>query len=432
MASPLRVPVPDGTAAILWSGRPVTGVTNLLFLNQDLNNYVYVGQASNIMPDSDSTIPIPPNGSIIVDASDPWYVTGAAAGIQPLVVVPNGTGTFLGLTQGMGDLAIPSVQSPDFIAGVQGWQIAQDGSAEFNNLTFRGTFKGQDFEINQAGEFFYSGTPSASNLLLSVAGVSGEDPFGTDVPSGVWVFTPAGARAGMQISGTNVSFFMIPGGLSFLTQYPQLFGNSINAGAANEELQVSLLSGKESGNDDAGLQLFSETADGTAGARAVIEFGGTVVSTFSRAGQRVQPGDGSTYRTERATQSLTTPVGPVTSLTQVFGGWNVAAGTYRVHGQFYVTAVAGAELELYLQAPAGAGGQLGYTVSRATVFLGSVAGNVNASVQLAVAMGAATYIVQFDGLVTVTAAGLMTLFTGSGTSDAVTMNAASFIDIFPQ
>jgi len=32
-----------------------------------------------------------------------------------------------------------SIQSPNYVAGVSGWTINQDGSAEFNNATFRGT-----------------------------------------------------------------------------------------------------------------------------------------------------------------------------------------------------------------------------------------------------------------------------------------------------
>lgn len=33
----------------------------------------------------------------------------------------------------------PAIQSPNFVAGSAGWKIAKDGTAEFNNATFRGT-----------------------------------------------------------------------------------------------------------------------------------------------------------------------------------------------------------------------------------------------------------------------------------------------------
>jgi hypothetical protein len=52
----------------------------------------------------------------------------------------------------------PAIQSPNFESGSEGWQINQDGSAQFNNLEIRGTFNGTDFIINSSGIFFYSTT----------------------------------------------------------------------------------------------------------------------------------------------------------------------------------------------------------------------------------------------------------------------------------
>jgi hypothetical protein len=37
-----------------------------------------------------------------------------------------------------GNLAIQSIQSPNFVAGSQGWQVDKLGNAEFNNATIRG------------------------------------------------------------------------------------------------------------------------------------------------------------------------------------------------------------------------------------------------------------------------------------------------------
>lgn len=55
-----------------------------------------------------------------------------------------------------GELTYLQIQSPDYVAGISGWIIRKDGSAEFNNLTIRGTFTGTDFVINSSGIFFYS------------------------------------------------------------------------------------------------------------------------------------------------------------------------------------------------------------------------------------------------------------------------------------
>jgi hypothetical protein len=49
----------------------------------------------------------------------------------------------------------PAIQAPDYVPGSTGWTINADGSAEFNNLSVRGSFNGTDFIINTAGIFFY-------------------------------------------------------------------------------------------------------------------------------------------------------------------------------------------------------------------------------------------------------------------------------------
>ena len=80
----------------------------------------------------------------------------------------------------------PAIQSPNFVTTVSGWTINADGSAEFNNLTIRGTFNGTDFIINASGAFFYSGTPALGNLSASlVPGVSTvTDPEGNTAQPG--------------------------------------------------------------------------------------------------------------------------------------------------------------------------------------------------------------------------------------------------------
>lgn len=57
---------------------------------------------------------------------------------------------------GQNKLIRPNIQSPDYVPGVSGWTINKDGSAEFNNMTVRGTFNGTDYVINSDGIFFYS------------------------------------------------------------------------------------------------------------------------------------------------------------------------------------------------------------------------------------------------------------------------------------
>lgn len=91
------------------------------------------------------------------------------------------------ITKG-GQLTIGQVLSPNFVTGVSGWEIRKDGSAEFNDLTIRGVFMGNDYEINDNGVFFYNGTPAAGNLITSVTNTAGTDPYGNAYPKGTKVY----------------------------------------------------------------------------------------------------------------------------------------------------------------------------------------------------------------------------------------------------
>lgn len=198
-----------------------------------------------------------------------------------------------------GQLTIGQIFSPDFIAGLSGWEIRKDGTAEFNNLVIRGTFFGLDFEINSAGAFFYGGTPAAGNLVLSAAQSSGNDEFGNAYKQGFTAYGPGTAVSMWNDNGLYAGLVFHQTGSTSLTVSPQAFAVTANTGAANEFAQAALTSGKESGNDDAALQLFSESADATIAAKAVIEFGGQAVAQFSRTGllSAIQPGTGATAET---------------------------------------------------------------------------------------------------------------------------------------
>jgi len=277
MPGPLNVNVSTRVNQV-WAGRDIraSGISTLLLMNTDLVNTVKVG--------SDPTsivVPVAPNGSLSVDPSSNWYVVGLVAGTAPLVVVPNGQANFLGLTQGLGSLAIPSIFSPNFITGVSGWSIQKNGNAEFNNLTIRGTFFGLDFIINSAGIFIYSGTPALGNLVGSWAPVAGSDSFTNAYQKDFTVYIANGGYVNINSSGGiggNTAVLFNPGGTSHVTEKPQLYGASNNGTLVNEFEFLALVSGAAGGLDDTQIQLLSERADASAG--AVINFlaGGTLLS----------------------------------------------------------------------------------------------------------------------------------------------------------
>lgn len=96
------------------------------------------------------------------------------------------------ITGGQGALIRPAIKSPDYDPGVSGWSINRDGSAEFNNLTVRGTFNGTDYVVSEDGIFFYDGTPAAGNMTGSWAPMNGIDPYGNAYIAGLTLYSSVG------------------------------------------------------------------------------------------------------------------------------------------------------------------------------------------------------------------------------------------------
>jgi hypothetical protein len=97
----------------------------------------------------------------------------------------------------------PAIRSPNYVPGVSGWSVNIDGSAEFNNLTIRGEFRGNNFILNSDGFFMYSGVPGAGNLIASIAASSGNDEFGNPYLVGLMNYQGTGFTG---FSGGNVYF----------------------------------------------------------------------------------------------------------------------------------------------------------------------------------------------------------------------------------
>lgn len=71
------------------------------------------------------------------------------------------------------------IESQNFVAGVSGWEIRADGSAEFNDIVIR------DGEVVGGIELYYDGTPAAGNLIASISAVAGVDPYGNGFAAGI-------------------------------------------------------------------------------------------------------------------------------------------------------------------------------------------------------------------------------------------------------
>lgn len=166
---------------------------------------------------------------------------------------------------GQGNLIVTALQSPNFVAGSAGWQVAKDGSAQFNNLTIRGTFFGTDFILNSSGLFFYSGTPAAGNLIGSWATAPGSDQFSNAFTEGLnvgssmvpQVLVIPGSTGGQ---GSSIAF---PFNTADDTGSTVILGQLVNQGLANQYLQLAI-EGPVNANDTAFQQyqtLYNSASD---------------------------------------------------------------------------------------------------------------------------------------------------------------------------
>lgn len=95
-----------------------------------------------------------------------------------------------------GILVYPQIQSPNFVHDVSGWQVARDGSAEFNDVTIRGG------QVIGGTSLYYNGTPAANNLVASISAVPGTDAFGNDYLAGevTYHFTAVGPSGSLAVA----------------------------------------------------------------------------------------------------------------------------------------------------------------------------------------------------------------------------------------
>lgn len=332
--------------------------------------------------------------------------------------------------------------------------------------TFIGsTFEGTDFLINSAGAFFYTSTPGLGNLLVTVTATPGTDGVGNAYQGGVWLYGPSGAFASLVDNGSEAALLLNPAGASHLTITPQSFSSVTSAGAANEVCALVITSGKESGHDDAAIQLFSASADNTVSARMVVEFGGTVFATITRTGivlpgggtppgvsgssslyatsagtlQVVDGVDGQAYGTQR--RSLGTGTNQTVSSTSPSTVFSSAIGSrsYRISGMLILT-------------PNQTGGAIGFTWSTT-----SATGLLSTLTTTSPSTGAGTstwsrdgigsgstanlgptmtsgnaYSVRFDGFIASPGSDTLQIQLNCGTSgDTFVMHPGSYLDLLP-
>jgi len=119
---------------------------------------------------------------------------------------------------GQGVLLRPAVKSPDYQPGVSGWTINRDGSAEFNNVTVRGTIE-------------VTGDGDSKITILNVAGVPVIE---------LWADVTSGAP---NVNGAILENYFAGGGQLSL----QLFSGTLNGG---HDAKLYLIAENEAGTEE--------------------------------------------------------------------------------------------------------------------------------------------------------------------------------------
>lgn len=141
-----------------------------------------------------------------------------------------------------------AIQSPDFVAGVSGWIVRYDGSAEFNNLNIRGsgvfgTVGGQRVEISNTGVVSIYDTSNNLVVRLDATGLLVQDPV-------------TGAAATMQLGAGLSGIQLTP---------PAVVGHTITAAmlyglstAPQGDAWLSLSSPEIDGGITSDIAIFGE------------------------------------------------------------------------------------------------------------------------------------------------------------------------------
>lgn len=147
------------------------------------------------------------------------------------------------------------------------------GPGVFNNIVANTVV----VEGANGGFFAYNGPPTIGNLIASLSGAAGVDPYGNTYPQGFAIFGLSGGSVIIDPgANSGVPFiFLYPKGATKLQLPPQVYSGALNAGGSNESEYAVLFSGESlfPGNNNAALQVFSDAADGSskAFARFVID-----------------------------------------------------------------------------------------------------------------------------------------------------------------
>lgn len=233
-------------------------------------------------------------------------------------------------------LRLPALRSPNYVAGSTGWTVNQDGSAEFNNVTVRGTILAGHFIGTGEGEeiVVYSGTPAANNVITSIVSAAAVDSSGNSILAGTTVYgfssphyvacqvNPTASAAGLAIqwyAGTSMAAWTADATASIIGGFGTLNLSALKLQAVLGTLQIS--------SSDA-IEWLSAVAFNA----GIAVTGGTTTDTLNVTTKTAQISDGTnTWSVDRSVTSAAaiSKTNP-TSGVDITATWTIAANDAQV------------------------------------------------------------------------------------------------------
>lgn len=150
-------------------------------------------------------------------------------------------------------LRIPAIRSPDYVPGVSGWTINVDGTAEFNNVTVRGTFiasgsNGSFVELHSVGNTAEIAVePGGGNVNAATikGGVTAGGQPQLLITSPQQTLTSPNSTASVIVQGANASLAESFIGLN--ADAVQIIGAAGNSGVGDAVLNLGNLQGSPAG-----------------------------------------------------------------------------------------------------------------------------------------------------------------------------------------
>lgn len=162
----------------------------------------------------------------------------------------------------------PALRSPDYVAGVSGWTINVDGSAEFNDVVIRGDLSSSNYVPGVSGwHLDDAGNAEFNDIVIRGSG-SGDD-----------IIIGASTEPQVRIGSTaSIGYVAFPTNRPSEDLRAIILAGTLNEGAANEAQTLQIFGPTtDTFTDRAYMLLTSQGADGTSDANLNLRAGSASV-----------------------------------------------------------------------------------------------------------------------------------------------------------